>query len=127
MDPIAPFIEEKGFLLLDGGLATHLESKGFDLNHKLWSANILLNYPMAIREVHLDYLRAGSDCIITSSYQCSFLGLKEEGLSQQLAEKLLQKSVKLATEARTIFLGEQVKREGQQFLQLNIMPKVERN
>jgi len=43
--------------------------------------------------------------------------LKEEGLSQQLAEKLLQKSVKLATEARTIFLGEQVKREGHQFLQ----------
>ena len=31
-DPIRPFLEEQGFLVLDGGLATELEFAGFDLD-----------------------------------------------------------------------------------------------
>ena len=39
IDPLfAPFLEGGRTLILDGGLATELENRGFDLNHDLWSA-----------------------------------------------------------------------------------------
>ena len=37
-----PLLRQQGFVVLDGGLATHFESQGFDLDHALWSARLLL-------------------------------------------------------------------------------------
>ncbi len=102
--PVSPFIDEKGFLLLDGGLATELEKKGFDLNHHLWSARILVSHPEAIRDVHLSYLEAGADCIISSSYQASIRGFMSAGHTKQNAKQLITESVSLAMEARDIYL-----------------------
>ncbi len=61
-------------LLLDGGLSNELERQGCDLNQKLWSAKMLESNPEAIILVHLAYLEAGAQCIITSSYQASLPG-----------------------------------------------------
>ena len=58
-----------GVAVLDGGLATELERHGADLNDPLWSAKCLLTSSHLIRQVHLDYLQAGADVIITASYQ----------------------------------------------------------
>lgn len=102
--PIEPFIEKYGMLLLDGGLATELEKQGFDLSTKLWSAQILLENPEAIKNVHLSYLEAGANCIISASYQASIKGFIEYGLSEGEAITLLQKSVTLAIEARDEFM-----------------------
>jgi S-methylmethionine-dependent homocysteine/selenocysteine methylase len=41
-DPLAPFLQGGGGLVLDGGLATELEKAGFDLDHPLWSARLLM-------------------------------------------------------------------------------------
>ena len=49
MNPIRPFLDQYGALILDGGLATHLETLGCDLNDELWSARLLLENP-AIKE-----------------------------------------------------------------------------
>ncbi len=76
--PFTPFIKQKGYLLLDGGMATELEKKGYNLQHKLWSARILLSNPEAIRDVHLSYLEAGADCIISAGYQATIPGFMEE-------------------------------------------------
>ena len=65
------YFQRQKTIILDGGLATELEERGYNLNTKLWSAELLLKNPNAIRDVHLDYLRAGADVIITSSYQAS--------------------------------------------------------
>lgn len=93
-------------LILDGGLSNVLEEQGCSLNHKLWTANLLENNPEAIIQVHLDYLRAGAQCIITSSYQASAFGLVEAGYSKDEAEKLIRKSVELAEIAIEKFLKE---------------------
>ena len=62
--PIEQFLERQGVVILDGGLATELEAQGWDLNHRLWSARLLMTHPEAIQKVHLSYLEAGADCII---------------------------------------------------------------
>lgn len=92
--------------VLDGGLATELERRGHDVSGKLWSAQVLLDEPGAIEQLHYDYLKAGADIIITSSYQLTFQGMKEAGYTHKQAEDALFKSVEVATNARDRYLSE---------------------
>ncbi len=87
-NPLLPFVRLQGRIVLDGGLATALEARGHDLNDDLWSAKVLLEDPDAIRDVHLDFLRAGADCITTATYQASFRGFSARGLSDEDAVQL---------------------------------------
>lgn len=91
-------------LLLDGALGTELQGRGKDVSNPLWSASLLMNDPDAIYQVHKDYLEAGADIIVTSSYQASIDGFLRSGLSEQEATELIRKSVKLAIAARDDFL-----------------------
>jgi homocysteine S-methyltransferase len=102
-NPLSPFLVNNGTLVLDGGLATELEAYGFDLAEALWSARLLLDNPEAIRQVHLDYLWAGADCIISASYQATIEGFMGRGMSEAQAIGLLKLSVQLAVEARDEF------------------------
>ena len=77
-DVLAPFLANGGSLILDGGLATELEARGFDLNHPLWSARLLREAPGAIAAVHRAYLEAGADCITSASYQATVDGFVRE-------------------------------------------------
>jgi homocysteine S-methyltransferase len=90
-------------MVLDGGLATELNARGFDLSDELWSARLLADAPEAIEEVHLDYFEAGADIAITASYQASYDGFAARGLSRVETDTLLQRSVTLAQTARDRF------------------------
>ncbi|KAL7172421.1 hypothetical protein ACSBR2_032003 [Camellia fascicularis] len=89
--------------IIDGGLATELERHGADLNDSLWSAKCLLTSPHLIRRVHLDYLEAGADIIITASYQATIQGFEAKGFSQEESEAMLKRCVEIAREARDIY------------------------
>jgi len=95
-----PFIQDKGFIILDGAMATELEARGADLNHTLWSARLLKENPELIKQVHYDYLLAGADVITTASYQASFTGFAKNGYTAAEAAELMQLSVQLAFDAR---------------------------
>ncbi|KAI3744335.1 hypothetical protein L1987_57414 [Smallanthus sonchifolius] len=98
------FLEKAGgCAVIDGGFATQLELHGASINDPLWSALCLINNPHLISKVHLEYLEAGADIIVTSSYQATLPGFISRGLSLEQGEKLLAKSVVLATDARDLF------------------------
>jgi len=103
MNPIIPFIEQQGALILDGGLATELERRGANLSDALWSARLLADDPAIIRQVHLDYYWAGADCCTGASYQATLPGFVARGLSPDEARALIVRSVRLAAEARDAF------------------------
>ena len=111
-NPIAAFVRAKGPMVLDGGLATTLEAHGQDLNDPLWSAKILISDPEAIRRVHLEFLRAGADCIISASYQATVRGFRIFGMSEWEAVELLRLSVTLAIEARDEFWNDPANQMG---------------
>nr|GMD66058.1 homocysteine S-methyltransferase 2 [Ipomoea batatas] len=92
-----------GYAVIDGGLATELERHGADLDDPLWSAKCLLTSPHLIRRVHLDYLEAGANIIISASYQATLQGFEAKGLSREEGESLLKRSVQIACEARDIY------------------------
>ena len=93
-------------IVLDGGLATELESQGIRLTSDLWSAILLKTNPRAIVDAHRAYLDAGAQCLITASYQASRQGLMSRGLSSWEADQLIASSVALAKQARNEFLAD---------------------
>ena len=111
-NPVAAILDQYPALVIDGALATELERRGCDLKDELWSAKILLEQPETIKQVHLDYFKAGADCAITASYQATIEGFKNRGLNEKEAVALMQKSVWLAKEARDEFWAEPANRVG---------------
>jgi homocysteine S-methyltransferase len=97
-------LDLSGLHVLDGGMATELERKGFNLAGPLWSAHVLESSPEAIAAVHREYLEAGADCLLTASYQVSAEGFQEIGFAPQDAAKAaanaLRASVTLAEKVR---------------------------
>ncbi|WRP07668.1 homocysteine S-methyltransferase [Rossellomorea aquimaris] len=107
LNPIDAILQKHSPLILDGALATELESQGFDLNDPLWSARILFEKPEAIAKVHADYFRAGADCAITVSYQATVDGFRKRGIKKPEALELIKKTVTLAKQARDDFWKEE--------------------
>ncbi len=97
-------LDLSGLHVLDGGMATELERKGFNLAGPLWSAHVLESSPEAIAAVHREYLEAGADCLLTASYQVSAEGFQEIGFAPQdaahAADNSLRASVALAEKVR---------------------------
>ncbi|XP_072990561.1 homocysteine S-methyltransferase 2-like [Typha latifolia] len=107
-DPTAgmrEFLRKRGgCAVIDGGLGTELEANGADIKDALWSSKCLFTCPGLIKKVHLDYLEAGSDILITASYQATIQGFESKGFSREESESLLRGSVEIALDARDTFL-----------------------
>lgn len=105
-NPLSAILDKQDFLLLDGAMATELEARGCNLADSLWSAKVLVENPELIREVHLDYYRAGAQCAITASYQVTPAGFAARDLDEAQSKALIGKSVELARKAREAYLAE---------------------
>ncbi|HDS9360114.1 TPA: homocysteine S-methyltransferase [Enterobacter chengduensis] len=105
-NPLTALLEQRSFVVLDGAMATELEARGCNLADSLWSAKVLMENPELIREVHLDYYRAGAQVAITASYQATPSGFAARGLDEAQSRALIGKSVELARKAREAYLAE---------------------
>ncbi|ARD62735.1 homocysteine S-methyltransferase [Kosakonia radicincitans DSM 16656] len=106
INSLAALLERHPFVVLDGALATELEARGCNLADNLWSAKVLMENPQIIRDVHLDYFRAGAQIAITASYQATPAGFAARGLTEAQSKALIEQSVKLAKEASEIYRAE---------------------
>ena len=84
---------------LDGGLSTALELNGNKLSTSLWTGELIQTAPDEITKAHLDFINAGAEIIITSSYQLSYLGCGNRGWSELQTDEALYKSTQLAKDA----------------------------
>lgn len=111
-NPIDAFLAQRPVMILDGALATELESRGADLQDPLWSAKYLIEQPQLIRAVHLDYFRAGADVAITATYQLTFEACARRGIDSRAAAQLMRDGVALAIAAREEFWSVTANRTG---------------
>ena len=86
---------------LDGGLSTALENNGNKLTTSLWTGELIRSNPAQITRAHLDFINAGAQIIITSSYQLSYPGCKDRGWSEVDTDQALIASTQLAKDAIT--------------------------
>ena len=111
-NPIGDFLAQRSLIVLDGALATELERRGADLADPLWSAKCLIEQPGMIRDVHLDYLRAGADVATTATYQATFEAFTRRGIEGPAAARLMRGAVALAAAARDEFWAAATNRVG---------------
>ncbi|MDF2778115.1 MAG: mmuM [Enterobacteriaceae bacterium] len=93
INPLTALLKSHPFIVLDGALATELEARGCNLADSLWSAKVLMENPQLIRDVHLDYFRAGAQVAITASYQATPAGFAARGLTESQSRSLIEHSV----------------------------------
>lgn len=91
-------------LVLDGGLGTLLERRGNDVSGELWSAQLLRDDPEEVRRAHEEFVAAGADVLISSSYQLSF----GASVPDDEVELLLARSVSIARDAGGRFVAASV-------------------
>ena len=97
---IREVLDRNGIMVIDGSMSTALERLGADNSTSLWTAGTLISRPELVKQVHLDYFRAGADCGITCSYQATIPGLTEHGYTEEEAETAIADSVRIFLEAR---------------------------
>ena len=97
---IQDVLDKNKIMVIDGSMATALEALGANTKSSLWTAAALAEQTELVKQVHLDYFRAGADCGITCSYQATIPGLMAHGYTEEQAEKLIADSVRLFLEAR---------------------------
>ena len=88
-----------GPIILDGGLGSELDRRGYDISSPLWSAEFLINNRQALVDVHRAFLDAGAQCITSASYQASLPGFASIDLSMEQIHELFNQSINIAKTA----------------------------
>ena len=87
--------------ILDGGMGQELLARGMEANGTLWSANALLNekYHQLLLDTHLDFIKAGAEIIVTTTFTTRRLRLRENKIEQKF-EYLNKKAGEIAQKAK---------------------------
>jgi homocysteine S-methyltransferase len=85
--------------IIDGGLSTELQRLGAVIEGSLWTGRALLEDPQIIEQAHKNFITAGAELVITSSYQISRQGFREIGLTDADADAALVSSLEVAKRA----------------------------
>lgn len=100
------FKSKEEVLILDGGFATTLESRGHMITTSLWSAEALCSNPQAVVEVHEEFITSGCDIITTASYQISYDGFLRYGYNHSVTNSTIVASTVYAVIARNMTMGD---------------------
>ena len=95
IDSFADFLEQDGIALFDGAMGTMLYGKGMFINRAFEELN--LTRPGLVREVHQEYLAAGSDVIETNTFAGNRFRLSPHGLADKVGA-INSQGVELARE-----------------------------
>ena len=100
MKTITERIEESATVLMDGATGSELQKRGVPMNNVAWSGLATESNPDLVRQVHLDYIRAGAEIIITNTFATGRHMLRLAGMESRTAE-FNQHAAQLALQART--------------------------
>ena len=90
--------------ILDGGMGQELLARGMKPNGTLWSANAILNenYHKLVRDTHRDFVKAGAEVIVTTTFTTRRKRLKENNIEDKF-EYLNKKAGEIAQEVKKEF------------------------
>lgn len=87
-------------ILIDGATGTEAERRGVPQLDNAWNGGAALSHPDILRQVHLDYLDAGAELIISNSFATHLHALVAAGEEARF-EAYNRRAVELAVDART--------------------------
>ena len=86
-------------ILLDGAMGTELNNRGIDTPLPLWSADANLKNTEVVRDIHKDYIRAGSKIIVTNTFRTTVWTYKKAGFSDKQSKELSRASLYSAVDS----------------------------
>ena len=89
----------KTITILDGGMGQELVKRSSKEITPLWSTQVMIDEPEIVRDLHADYIRAGSRVITLNAYTMTPQRLKRDGQVEDF-ETLQLAAVSAATNAR---------------------------
>lgn len=92
-------LQETRPLLLDGATGTELEARGVPMNGTAWSGLAVDTHPQVVRQVHVAYIQAGAEVIITNTFASGRQMLRGAG-AEERTEAINRQAVRLAQQAR---------------------------
>jgi len=94
----------KKIRLLDGGMGQELLARGLPSNSTLWSASAILDekYNPLVLDTHVDFIKAGAEIIVTTTFATRQKRLKENNLQDKF-EYLNKKAGEIAVNAKKMF------------------------
>ena len=90
--------------ILDGGMGQELLARGMEPNGTLWSANALLNknYHNLLLNTHIDFIKAGAEIIVTTTFTTRKIRLKDNKVEDKF-EILNIKAGEIAQKAKKLY------------------------
>ena len=90
--------------ILDGGMGQELLARGMEANGTLWSANAILEekYHQLLLDTHLDFIKAGAEVIVTTTFTTRRLRLRDNNVEDKF-EYLNKKAGEIALKAKKIY------------------------
>jgi S-methylmethionine-dependent homocysteine/selenocysteine methylase len=86
-------------VLLDGGTGLELLNRSANKTPRHWSAEYLLSEPDLVREVHLDYIRAGAKVVTVNAYSATYTRMSLVDAAERVPE-LQRRACEIARAAR---------------------------
>ena len=90
--------------VLDGGMGQELLARGLPSNSTLWSASAILDekYNPLVLDTHIDFIKAGAEIIVTTTFATRQKRLKENNLQDKF-DYLNKKAGEIAVNAKKKF------------------------
>jgi len=89
----------KQVTLIDGGMGQELLKRSGAKPTPMWSAQVMLDTPDIVRELHADFIKAGARVITLNSYSVTPERLERDGLASDF-ERLQKSAMDIARAAR---------------------------
>ncbi len=98
-------LDPESIIVFDGAMGTMLYSKGVFINQCYDELNV--RAPDLVRDIHMQYVKAGADVIETNSFGANRLKLVQHGLQDQVKElnRAAAKVAREAAEGRALVAG----------------------
>jgi S-methylmethionine-dependent homocysteine/selenocysteine methylase len=98
-------------IIMDGGMGTEILNRGFPTTLPLWSAEVLLQHPEIVQNIHEDYIRAGAEIIITNTFRTTRRAFAKKGMAEKataitlLACERVHQAVANTKPAREVYIA----------------------
>lgn len=91
--------QAKKVTLIDGGMGQELLKRSGAKPTALWSAQVMMDQPEIVRDLHIDFIKAGARVITLNAYSATPERLARDA-DESLFEGLQQNAINMAIEAR---------------------------
>lgn len=76
-------LKNKEKIVFNGAMGTEISARGIKTILPLWSASVLLETPEIVKKIHIDYINAGAEIIVTNTFRTQKRTFEKVGIENE--------------------------------------------